>query len=57
MGEAERERLISHAERLREIAEDEQDEHIKTALLAAAHDFEALASGKPINLATGKLQR
>ena len=57
MGEAEREKLMSHAERLREIAEDAQDEQIKTALLAAAHDFEALAAGKPIDLSTWKFER
>jgi hypothetical protein len=57
MSEAEREKLINHAERLREIAEDAQDEHVKRALLAAAHDFEALAAGKPVDLSTWKLER
>ena len=57
MGEAEREKLISHAERLREIAEDTEDEQVKTALLAAAHDFEAIAAGKPVDLSTWKLER
>ena len=57
MGESEREKLMSHAERLREIAEDSQDEQIKSALLAAARDFEAIAGGKPIDLSTWKLER
>lgn len=57
MGEAEREKLINHAERLREIAEDSQDEQVKASLLAAANDFEALAQGKPVDLSTWRLQR
>lgn len=57
MGEVEREKLISHAERLREIAEDSQDGEIKRALLAAARDFEALAQGKPIDLSTWNFER